>query len=756
MGALLTALARSHSRRRAFLPLVAYAVTVGFLVPAHAAGSAYPVRFAPVQEYPLPDTDAKSVAIGDVTGDHRKDVVLSTGSWSNPQNQWKVMVYRQRADGSLAEPERFSPVWKVAVQGVAIGDLNRDHRNDVALATALGVNIFRQRHGTLARPVFIPSTVGAYDVEIADLNRDGRNDLVVRGGTWVRIAWNRRRGFNVSVALRSRQSEVEVGDVTGDGLPDLVGAGYDGKLRVYPQRPGGKFGRPVVHRTKAGASAVEVADITGDGRKDVAVTNSRFIEVLAQTRAGGLKRAAAQPGIDYPAAIEALDMNGDHRVDLVTGNQESVGVVLQHSRHTLEGVDWFLVGRALSFNPKRVAVGDVNGDGRPEIAVAGGLLHGLFLFRQLPPSPRPAPPPPPPPGPPPPEPPPPPPGPPPPLRFEPAQRYPLELTPSSVAIGDVTGDRRNDVLVGTSGDNQTDGRLYVNLQEPGGSLRAPFWLGTDSGGRVNAIAVGDIDGDGDGDAAVAAFPGINLYDQRGGRLSAEPWLVPGTWGASNLRIVDFDGDGKKDLLFNRRCCEPAGLFVARNRGGWFAVSRVLKDSTFLEYADVTGDRRPDVLTMFTSTGTLKVYPRRTHGFGRPATYLLYHPFPNAAGVGDVTGDGRNDVVLDGDVSSASSLMVMAQNQAGTLDPPVLQPTAERPGAVHVRDMNRDGRQDVVVVHDYRLGVFLQRPGGGLLPESLYGSAGSGSAIGDLNGDGAPDVAGVSWYPNTLTVLRQAR
>jgi hypothetical protein len=727
----------------------------GLVVPALASGSAYPLNFAPVQEYPLANTDAEAVAIGDVTGDGRKDVLLSTGSWSSPQYDWKLLLYRHLANGSLAGPERFSPVWKVAVRGLGIGDLNGDHRNDVALATALGVNIFRQRHGTLARPVFIPGTVGAYDVEIADLNRDGRNDIVVRGGTWIRIAWNRRRGFNVSVAIRKRQSEVEAGDVTGDRMPDLVSAGYDGKLRVYPQRPGGRFGRPVVHRTKAGASAIEVTDVTGDGRKDVAVANRSFVEVLAQTRAGRLKRAAAQPGIDDPAAIEALDMNGDRRVDLVTGNQQSVGVVFQHSRHTLEGVDWFLVGRALSYNVKRVAVGDVSGDGRPEIAVAGGLLHGLFVFRQLPPSPRPAPPPPPPPGPPPPEPPPPPPGPPPPLRFEPAQRYPLELTPSAVAIGDVTGDRRNDLLVGTSGDHQTDGRLYVYLQQPGGSLRAPFWLGADSSGRVNAIAVGDIDGDGDGDAAVSAFPGINLYDQRDRRLSAEPWLVPETWGASHVRIVDFDGDGKKDLLFNRRCCSPGGLFVARNRGGSFAVSRVLKDSTFADYADVTGDRHLDVVTMFNSTGTLKVYPRRARGFGPPATYLLYHPFPYAAGAGDVTGDGRNDVVLVGDVGSPSSLMVMAQNGAGTLNPPVLQPTAERPGAVHVRDLNRDGRQDVVVVHDYRLGVFLQRPSGSLLPESLYGSAGSGSAIGDLNGDGAPDVAGASWYPNTLTVLRQA-
>jgi len=467
----------------------------GLLAPALAAGSAYPLRFAPVQEYPLPNTSPTSVAIGDVTGDRRKDVVLSTGSWSNPQYDWKVLLYRQLPDGSLAAPQPFAPVWKVAVQGVAIGDLDGDRRNDVALATDLGVNIFRQRRGTLTRPFFVPRTVGAYDVEIADLNRDGRQDLVVRGGTWVRIAWNRRgRRFSVSVAVRHRESEVEVGDVTGDRLPDLVGAGFDGKLRVYRQRRGGRFGPGVVQHTKHGASAVEVADVTGDGRKDVAIANRSFVEVLAQTRAGKLKQSAVVPGIDYPAAIEALDMNGDRRADLITRNQESVGVVLQQSRKTFQGFDLYHAYRPLSYHVKAIAVGDVSGDGRPDIAAAGSLLRGLFLFRQLPPAPRPAPPPPPPQGPPPPD-PPPPPGPPPPLQFGPAQGYPLELNPSALAIGDVTGDRRSDVLVGTSGDYQTDGRLYVFLQEANGSLRAPFWLGADASGRVDGIAVGDVDHD---------------------------------------------------------------------------------------------------------------------------------------------------------------------------------------------------------------------------------------------------------------------
>ena len=265
-----------------------------------------------------------------------------------------------------------------------------------------------------------------------------------------------------------------------------------------------------------------------------------------------------------------------------------------------------------------------------------------------------------------------------------------------------------------------------------GSLRAPFWLGADTNGRVDGIAVGDIDGDGDAEAAVAAYPGVDLYSSQGGRLLAEPWLVPGTWGASRVRIVDFDGDHRNVVLFVRRSASPGGVLLARNRGGSFRISRLIRDSTFTDYADVTGDGRGDIVTMFNSTGTLSVYPRRARGgFDKPMTYTLTHPFPLAAGVGDVTGDGRNDVVLAGDSGWPNSyLMVMAQNRSGKLDPPVLIPTDRSPEAVYVRDMNRDGRQDVVVFHDYEVGVYLQAPGGQLLPESLY-RTGTGATGGDI-------------------------
>jgi hypothetical protein len=738
--------------------LAGIAAAGSLLAPAESRASAYPLAFAPPQEFQLHDSYPNAVGIGDVTGDRKNDVVMSTGSWSNPQYDWKVLVYRQLANGTLAAtPEPFSPVWKVAVHGLAVGDVTGDHRADVVLATDLGVNVFRQRHGTLSRPFIVPRTVGAYSVELADMNRDGRLDIVVRGGTWIRIARSLQRGFHTFNATGGRQADVDAGDVTGDRLPDLVTAGYNGRLRVYRQRMNGTFGRPRLPRTIHGASGVEVVDMTHDGRLDVAVVNGGLVEVLAQKRKGRLASPAVVPGIDYPAALESLDLSGDGRMDLLVRGAQSVGVVLQDVRSTLQGFDLYLSYRELSRDPKAVAAGDVTGDGRPDIAAAGSLAQGLFLFRQLPRPPRPGPPVPPRAAPPPPQ-APPPPG---PLQFRPVEKHALERSPSSLAIGDVSDDKRNDVLIGTSGDYQTDGRLYGLLQEGDGSLRAPFSFGADASGRVEGVAIGDVDGDGDGDVATAGYPGVALYTEQSRRLGPQPWLVPGTWGASRVAIVDFDGNRLKDLLFTRRGSSPGGLFVARNRGGSFSVSRVLKDSTFLDFADVTGDGRPDVVTLFGSTGSLTVYRRlRGGGFGHRRTYTLTHPFPSSAGVGDVTGDGRNDVIVSGDEGwPGSTLMVLAQNKAGTLDPPTSMPAMENSRYVVVRDMNRDGRQDVVVFHDGRVGVFLQRAGGGLLPESLYGMATGGpSAVGDVDGDGRPDIVVARWDYGTgasLYVLRQA-
>ena len=69
----------------------------------------------------------------------------------------------------------------------------------------------------------------------------------------------------------------------------------------------------------------------------------------------------------------------------------------------------------------------------------------------------------------------------------------------------------------------------------------------------------------------------------------------------------------------------------------------------------------------------------------------------------------------------------------------------------VRDMNRDGRQDVVVSHDGRVGIFLQAAGGGLLPETCTECRGGASAT---YGDGRPDIAAAGGLARGLFVFRQ--
>jgi len=356
----------------------------GLLAPSRAPGGGLALTFEPVRELQPVDLDPESVAIADVTGDRRNDVVMTTGAWESAKYSWKVLLYRQLPNGELSAPEAFLPVWKVAVHGVALGDVDGDRRNDVVVATELGVNVFRQRDGTLTRPFVIPYTAGGYAVDIVDMNRDGRRDIVVRGGTWVRIARNLRGGFRTSIAARGRNQDVEAGDVNGDRRPDLVAASFKGRLRIHRQRANGSFARGRVQRTRHGASGVAVADVTRDGRSDVAVIGGGWIEVLAQNAKGKLGSLSVTRGIDYPAAIETHDLSADGKVDLIARTSQSVGVVLQQERGAFGAFDLYHAYRPLSWHPNAIAAGDITGDGRPDLAAAGGLGQGLFVWRQVP------------------------------------------------------------------------------------------------------------------------------------------------------------------------------------------------------------------------------------------------------------------------------------------------------------------------------------------------------------------------------------
>ena len=141
---------------------------------------------------------------------------------------------------------------------------------------------------------------------------------------------------------------------------------------------------------------------------------------------------------------------------------------------------------------------------------------------------------------------------------------------------------------------------------------------------------------------------------------------------------------------------------------------------------------------------VSVLPALANGtFGAAAEYAVGgNLLTQGIGVGDVTGDGRNDVVASyGGNSPSGRLGVFAQSPAGTLvAPPVPYQSYDIPSAVEVSDVDRDGRSDAIVVHEgwLRVGLYRGQAGGQLAGEDLYpvpysnGGNPQGLAVGDVH------------------------
>src|SRR5919197_2639401 len=126
-------------------PLVAALAVAAFLATATSAAGADPL-FQPYQAIPVgswPD----AVAIGDVTGDGRNDVVMTTHFYFDDAHDYRLWVFAQAPDGTLSPPVPYptAATYNNGPDSVAVGDLTGDGRADVVLGLAgLGVQVFPQ------------------------------------------------------------------------------------------------------------------------------------------------------------------------------------------------------------------------------------------------------------------------------------------------------------------------------------------------------------------------------------------------------------------------------------------------------------------------------------------------------------------------------------------------------------------------------------------------------------------------------------
>ncbi len=188
------------------------------------------------------------VRVADMNNDKRNDVVLQSAG-----SQIAVIKQDSATPGTFMTPDFYTVNFFAGFEAFGLGDLNGDGRTDLIVVNPENdgyMKMFLQSSdGTLAPPMSLHvSTQAQTEVEIADLNNDGLNDLIfLNSGYSIQVMYqdaDHSFGHPLTSYLPTltyggtfEYNVMSVGDVTGDGLPDIVASWSDEGIYVLPRVP---------------------------------------------------------------------------------------------------------------------------------------------------------------------------------------------------------------------------------------------------------------------------------------------------------------------------------------------------------------------------------------------------------------------------------------------------------------------------------------------------------------------------------------